>query len=288
MTELRYERPGNLDTVRSLLAENGSSAKVAAGGQSLMLMLRQGLLDLSVLVDISAVSELTGIELDDGTVRIGAATTYADLGSHAITSRVGGLADAVEVIADPQVRNMGTIGGAVCHADPSLDVLPVLLCLEADALIGSTSGTRRLPLDEFSNGYMMTDLGEDELLETIVYEQREAWGSSYVKLAAVAGGWATVGAAAAVRLSPGDETIESARVALSAVDDTPVRAPSVEAALRGAVLDPADVAGAARVVGEDIDPIDDLSGSAGYKTAMAETLTERAVIAAAERAKGGP
>ncbi len=284
--EPAYERPGDLPSVRALLAEHGEAAKLTAGGQSLMLLLRQGLLDPDVLVDISAVPALSGVEVADGTVTVGAATTYAELQSHPATARTGGLADAITVIADPQVRNMGTIGGAVSHADPALDVIPVLLCLDAWVRVGGVTGTRTVPLEAFLTGYMVTDLASEELIEAIRFEAGDGWASAYEKHATVKGGWATVGAAAAVRLSGDGGTIESVRVALAAVAETAVRAPSVEAALEGEPATRERVALATEHVRADIDPLDDLSGSANYKEAVAETVTERSIAAAIERAGG--
>lgn len=284
--DMGYERPRDLDTVRGLLAEHGSSAKLTAGGQSLMLLLRQGLLDPAVLVDISDVGALSGIEVEDGTVTVGAATTYSALESHPVAARTGGLADAISVIAGPQVRNMGTVGGAVSHADPALDVVPVLLSLDAKVRVGSTDGTRTVPLSEFSTGYMETDLRSDELVEAILFDDGDEWASAYEKHSNVKGGWATVGAAANVRLSSDGETVEAVRVALAAVADTAVRATSVEAELAGEPAAQARVAVAAERVRDDIDPLDDLSGSASYKAALAETMTERAVVSAIERAGG--
>lgn len=283
--EVRYERPKRRAQARELLADHGASAKLTAGGQSLSLLLRQNLLDPEVIVDISGISELEGVSVTDGVIEVGAVTTYDDLGGHAVSSDVGILGDAVSVIADPQVRNMGTIGGAVSHADPSLDLIPPLVCLGADVVVGSADGSRVVSLEEFTQGYMMTDLAKDELVEAVRFaEPDDATGSAYEKHSNVKGGWATVGAGAVVELD--SDTVADASVALAAVGDTAMRATSVEDALVGQDVSTEAIESTVADVSADIDPLDDISGSAGYKSAIAGTLTKRALQRAVERAGG--
>lgn len=283
---IRYERPETLDEARALLDQYGNDAKLTAGGQSLMLLMRQGLLDPEVIVDISEIPTLNGVTVEDGTARIGAVTTYAELLDHALSSRFTQLADAVHVIADPQVRNMGTVGGAVGHADPSLDLVSNLLCLDADVHLGSVDGERVVSLAEFCQGYMQTDLDSNELVEAVSFpDDADEWGSDYTKHSNVKGGWATVGAGTRVKLSD-DGRCEDVRVGLTAVADTAVRSPSVEDALRGEELDSDVLSAAAETVTQDIAPLDDLSGSTSYKEDLAVTLTERSLRSAVERAGG--
>jgi carbon-monoxide dehydrogenase medium subunit len=248
--------------------------------------LRQGLLDPSVVVDISEVPPLSGITVDDGTVRIGAATTYAALQAHAASSRFASLGDAIDVIADPQVRNMGTIGGAISHADPSLDIVPNLLCLDATVHLGSADGSRMVPVSEFCRGYMETDLQKNELVEGITFPELTAgWGSDYTKHSNVKGGWATVGVGSRIELSDAGRC-ETVRIGLTAVDTTAVRSPTAEEALTG--VEPTDeaISAAADAVVEDIDPIEDISGSVEYKENLAASLTRRSLRGAIERAGG--
>jgi carbon-monoxide dehydrogenase medium subunit len=283
--DVTYERPDERAQARALLAEHGRSAKLTAGNQSLSLLLRQNLLDPEVIVDISGVDELGGISVADGTVEVGAVTTYDELDDHAVSTDYPILGDAVSVIADPQVRNLGTIGGAVSHADPSLDIVPPLVCLGAEIVVGSTDGSRTVSLEDFAEGYMTTDLAKDELVEAVRFEAHgDATGSAYEKHSNVKGGWATVGAGAVVTVDDGQ--VDDLRVALAAVGDTTVRATSVESALVGEPATSEAVADAAEAVVDDIDPLDDISGSASYKASLAQTLTKRAVASGIERAGG--
>lgn len=287
-SSIRYERPETVDTAREILDEHGHDAKLTAGGQSLMLLMRQGLLDPDVVVDISEIPALNGITVDEGRVRIGAATTYNELGSHRVSSQFAALGDAVDVIADPQVRNMGTIGGAVGHADPSLDIVPNLLCLDAAVHLGGIDGERTVPLSEFCLGYMETDLAPNELVEAVSFPaDADDWGSDYTKHSNIKGGWATVGAGSRVKLDE-DGRCTDVRVGLTAVAETAVRSPSVEASLENEVPDGDTIASVAPDVVDDIAPLDDLSGSASYKEDLAVTLTERSLRAAVDRAGGIP
>ena len=287
--EVRYERPNERSRVRELLATHGTSAKLVAGGQTLSLLLRQRLVDPAVIIDISGVSELDGVSVTDGRIEIGAVTTYDDLGRHAVSTDLQIFDDAISVIADRQVRNLGTIGGAVSHADPSLDIVPPLLCLHADVVVGSLDGIRVVPLEAFMVDYMMADLAEDELVEAIQFDApTNLWGSAYEKLSNVKGGWATVGAGSVIELDSAGERITDASVALAAVGDTAVRATSVEDALIDEPVSAERLTLAAKGVTADIDPLDDISGSAAYKSRMAETLTRRSLLTAVERAGGEP
>lgn len=284
--DVEYHRPEALDAVHDLLDRHGQDAKIVAGGQSLLLLLRQDMIDPGIIVDITDVDELHGVTETDDTVRIGATTTYTDLESGSITDRYEVINDAVGVIADQQVRNAGTIGGAVSHADPYLDIIPPLLCLDAQVNISGSEGTRTLPLEEFCWGYLETDLQSSEIVESITFERDPVNSGAYVKVSNVHGGWATVGVAATVTLSDNDGTIEDVHVALAGVGDTAVRASTVEAELAGQPPSDAAVESAGDAVTEDIDPLGDLTGSAEYKSKVARNLTERCVNSAIERTGG--
>lgn len=282
--EPAYYAPDSLTAARQRL-EAADDPLVIAGGQTLMLLLRQGFVDADALVDVTRVPSMSGISTEGDTATVGATATYADLADHSLADRVGMLGDACAVIADRQVRNAGTVGGAVCHADPSFDVLAPLLAIAADLRLVGDEGTRRLPLSEFLVGHMQTALRADELLESIRFEvPGPARGSAYEKHAPVEGGWTTVGAAAAVEVEDG--TFTDPRVALAAVGDTTVRARSVEAALAGEPADDDAIEAASGAVVEDVDPIDDRAGSAAYKRRLAETLVERSLATARDRAGG--
>lgn len=285
--ETTYERPDGRTQARELLAEHGQAAKLTAGGQSLSLLLQQNLLDPEMIIDISGIAELDGASVTDGIVEIGAVTTYEGLANHAVSTDQQILGDAISVIADPQVRNLGTIGGAISHADPSLDIVPPLMCLDADVIVGSADGSRAISLEEFAQGYMITDLAKDELVEAVRFDELAgATGSAYEKHSKVKGGWATVGAGAVVELGSDREQLADVSVALAAVGDTSVRATSVEDALTGESVDATSIESASDEVATDIDPLDDISGSATYKSSLAQTLTKRALQTAAERAGG--
>lgn len=283
--EPAYHAPDSVEAACRQLAA-AEDPTVVAGGQTLMLLVRQGFVEADAFVDVSGVPTMSGITVEDGTVSLGATTTYADLAAHDASDRARLLGDACEVIADPQVRAMGTLGGAVCHADPSFDVLAPLLCLDAELRLADGESDRTLPLGEFLVGHMRTGLEDGELLETIRFDvPGPDRGTAYVKHASVKGGWTTVGAAAALDVEDG--TVAAPRVALTAVGDTAIRSPAVEAELRGAPAEPDALAAASEAVVDDVDPIGDRAGSALYKRRLATTLVERALTRALERAGGG-
>lgn len=285
MSKPEYKTPQTPQAAHELIERSGPNGKIVAGGQSLSLLMRQGLLNPDVIIDITTVPEFNDITVDGDRIRIGATTTYTDLENNDLSEKISVLGDAIDVIADRQVKNMGTIGGALSHADPSLDIIPPLLCLDAEVEIGSVNGTRTVPLAEFAFGYMTTDLEKEELVEAVAFD-RPAGGSSYQKHANVKGGWATVGAAARVVLSDDGESIEDARLALTAVADTAVRANSVESALVGEGTSAETITTAADLVVDDIDPLEDISGSVEYKERLAKSLSKRALRAAVKRAGG--
>lgn len=283
-----YVTPDSVQEACRILATHGPDAKVVAGGQSLSLLLRQGLLDPDVIVDISDLPEIDGITDRDGLVRIGATTTYSELGTTSPVADIGVLADAVDVIADEQVRNLGTIGGAVAHADPSLDILPPLRCLDTTVEVAGPDGTRRLPLAEFYEGYMETTLSDGELVAGLTVEAPGPFtGTAYEKYAAVAGGWATVGVASSLTLADDGKTIQEATVSLTAVDDTPVRARSAEERLSGEPATQSSLEAAAPRIPDDINPLADLSGSVSYKETLAVRLGTRSLERSLTRASGG-
>lgn len=284
MTETAYARPESVESARRRLADSDGMTKVVAGGQTLMLLVRQGFVDADTLVDVTDVPELNGVTVDDNTARIGAATTYSDLAGHDLAETVGMFGDACEVIADPQVRNMGTIGGALGHADPAFDLPPTLCCLDAVVEIGSADGERSIPVADFLVGHMTTDLQPTELIEGVRFSVDSERGSAYEKHAQGGDGWAAVGVAAAVRVDDGQ--FADVRVSLAAVADTAIRSQAVERALTGEIVRETSIATASEAVLDDIDPLDDRSGSAAYKEHLAPVMVERALERALERAGG--
>lgn len=281
-----YFAPETVEAARERLAEIDGIAKVLAGGQTLALLLRQGFVPADALVDVSRIPSLSGVALGDDRARIGATTTYADLAAHDLADRVAMLGDACDSIGDRQVRNAGTIGGAICHADPAFDLVPPLLCLDATLRIGDADETRTLPLSSFFVGHMRTALDEDELLEAVEVDlpDPDRSGSAYEKHSTVEAGWATVGAAARVTLDDG--AFETVRVGLTAVADSGVRSPAVEAALTGDPVTDEAIAAASEAATGDIDPLSDRAGSAEYKRRLTPTIVGRALRRATRRAGG--
>lgn len=281
-----YYVPETVEEAAQRLAGADDSVKIIAGGQTLTLLLRQGFLEPSAFLDVTNIQSMSGVSIDGNRVDIGATTTYDDLLTHGISSNVEMLEDACSVIGDRQVRGLGTVGGAVCHADPALDIIAPLHALEASVTLVNEAEHRTVPLDEFFVGHMETARGETELLTSIQCRlpATERWGTAYEKHARVEGGWATVGVAATVALTDG--TISDVRIALTAVADSSVRASTAEAELTGERVSEHAIEQASQAVAADIDPIDDISGSARYKTQLAETLTDRTLRRAIERAGG--
>ncbi|WP_161625150.1 FAD binding domain-containing protein [Halosimplex carlsbadense] len=283
-----YHRPETVEAACRRLRDADGRARVVAGGQTLMPLVRQGLVDTDAFVDVSAIPALSGVAREDGRATVGATTTYAELAAHELSDRVAALGEACAVVADRQVRSLGTVGGAVAHGDPTFDLLAPLRALDAEVRLAAPDGRRRVPLDSFLVGHLRTDRREDELVTGVTVERPEPGrsGSAYERHAAVESGRATAGVAARVALADG--AFETVRVACSAVADTPARAHAVEDKSVGEAATADVVAAASERVSEDIDPIDDEAGSATYKRRLAATLTERSLLAAVRRAGGSP
>jgi carbon-monoxide dehydrogenase medium subunit len=287
-----YVRPATVDEAITALADE--DAKVLAGGQSLIPLLRLRLAAPSVLVDLGGIGDLRGVREDGDDLVIGAMTTYATILRDPLVARHAALlAQATATVGDRQVRHLGTVGGGLSHGDPAGDLPAVAVALDATMELAGPGGRRSVPAEEFFVDYLTTALGHDEVLTSVRVPKREGWASHYEKFNRVAQGWALVGVAALVRRENGGSAggIAEARVALTNVGPTPVRARAVEAALAGgAGGEPAAlVAAAAAHAGEGTRPSDDLSASAEYRTHLARVLTERALLAALGTRQGaGP
>src|SRR5512141_1638476 len=277
-----YTRAGSVDEALHILASD-SGAKVIAGGQSLLPLMKLRLAAPSTLVDIGRLGELRGVEkLDDGRLAVGALTTYAELmDSPAI--HYGVLRDALPTIGDVQVRNRGTVGGAVAHADPSSDLPAALLALDAELVLQSASGTREVKADGFFQGAFATGLAHGELLTQVrLPAPLDNAGSAYASLEQPASGYAMVGVAAVVIVGPGN-VIEWAGIGVTGVSDHPYRAKEVEDALVGTDGSASAIAAAAaKVVGERSVNADIHAGRE-YRAAMAVVYTRRAIEAALAR-----
>jgi carbon-monoxide dehydrogenase medium subunit len=277
--EFEYVRAGSVDEAVAALGEHGDDAKVMAGGQSLIPLLRLRLSYPDVVVAVGRVEEMAGVREDGDHLVIGAMTTHHEvMHDDLVRAHCGLLAEATATVADPAVRHRGTFGGALAHADPAGDLPAVALALGAEMVVAGGGGRRTVPASEFFLDYLQTAVEPDELLvEVRVPKLGEGWGFRYEKFHRVAQSWAIVGVAAAVQRSNG--TIEQVRVALTNMGATPVRARAVEEALSGAAPD--GIAAAAENAAEGTSPPSDLNGRADYREHLARVLTRRAVAAAA-------
>jgi carbon-monoxide dehydrogenase medium subunit len=271
-----YVRPTTLDEALGLLA-GGGDAKVLAGGQSLLPLLKLRLAGAARLIDIGRIGELRGIRSTaDGGTSIGALTTYSDLETAPLATRYGCLAEALPLIADIQVRNRGTIGGSVAHADPASDIPAVLLALDATFVARSKGGERRIAASSFFNGAFHTALTEGELLTEIVLGPIAAGGgSAYRKLSQPASGYSIVGVAAVVARSGGK--ITAARIGITGGGDAAYRASAVESAIVGSDGSAGAIASAAAHATDGQTVASDIHADATYRARMAAVYVRRAI-----------
>jgi aerobic carbon-monoxide dehydrogenase medium subunit len=275
-----YVKPSSVEEAVRALAEGGEDAKILAGGQSLLPVLRLRLAAPTLLVDLGGIAELRGIREDGDRIAIGAMTPYYDIvRDDLVNTHVRLLAQATETVADNQVRHLGTLGGSLAHADPAGDLGATALALEAEMVIAGSSGTRTVPAAEFFTDYFTTAIGEDEILTEIRFPKYTGWGSHYEKFNRTAQAWSMVAIAAALRVEGG--TIAEARVALTNMGTTPIRATGVEQALVGQAPTAEAVRAAAERVTEGTAAPSDADAAADYREHLAKVLTGRAVLAAA-------
>jgi aerobic carbon-monoxide dehydrogenase medium subunit len=267
-----YIRPSTVEDAVNALADAGEEGKVLAGGQSLLPVLRLRLAAPALLVDLGSLSQLRGIRADGDTVAIGAMTTHAELAAASIPL----LSAAAATIGDRQVRHRGTVGGSLAHADPAGDLPTVAVALDAEMVIAGQDGRRTLPASEFFVDYFTTALRPGELLVEVRVPRLDGWGTHYAKVNRTAQAWATVAVAAAVRRSNGG--IAEARIALTNMGPTPVRAHAAEQAVAAS----SSVEEAAALATQGTSPSSDTTASAGYREHLARVLTRRALSAAAE------
>jgi len=276
-----YVAPASVAEAVSALSEAGEDAKVLAGGQSLIPVLRLRLSYPTVLVDLRKIGDLRGVREEGNELVIGAMTRHADvLGDPLIRQYAGLVAEAAATVADPAVRHRGTFGGALAHADPAGDLAAVALALDAQLVAEGPSGGRTIAAAEFFLDYLQTSLSPDEVLVEVRMPKLEGqWGVAYEKFNRTAQAWAIVGAAVAVRRDNG--SLAESRVALTNMGSTPVRARAVEAALAGATADAGTIREAASHAAEGTTAPSDLSGASDYREHLARVLTERALVKAA-------
>jgi carbon-monoxide dehydrogenase medium subunit len=275
-----YVAPTTIAEAVTALGEAGEDAKILAGGQSLIPVLRLRMAFPTVLVDLGKVDELRGVSEDGSSIVIGAMTRHSDvIDDPLVKQHAGLLAEATGTVADPAVRHRGTFGGALAHADPAGDLAAVALALDAELVAEGPGGRRAIPAKDFFLDYLETALSPDEILAAVRIPKLEgSWGYRYEKFNRVAQAWAIVGVAAAVRTDGG--SVAEARIGLTNMGSTPVRASSVESALAGA-SDIAAVRAAAQSAAEGTSPPSDLGAQGDYRAHLARILTGRAVAAAA-------
>lgn len=276
-----YLAPTSVADALAALAEHGDDAKVMAGGQSLLPILRMRLNAPEVVIDLTGVEDLRGISDEGEALRIGAMTTYQDvLDSDLVAEHAELLIKAITEVADPQIRHRGTVGGALVHADPAGDVGAPVLALDAELVITGADGQERtVAASEFFVDLFETAVGEGELLTAIRVPKHTGWGSDYQKFVRVSHQWSIVGVAALVRAEGG--SIAEAKVALTNMGSTPLRASSVEQALVGREATEEALREVCAAVGNGTDPPSDLNGDADYRRHLAGVLTRRAVLSAA-------
>ena len=276
--EFDYVAPGSLDDVVAALREGGEDAKLLAGGHSLLPLMKLRFAAPSLLVDLRRVPGLSGIQREDGSWRIGAMTTHTAMAEGGL-----GLASAVaSTIADPQVRNRGTLGGSLAHGDPASDQPAIMLMTEATMTVRGGAGQREIAAADFFQDYLTTAVGPDEVVTEIRMPALDGYGYGQHKFNRRKEDWAMVAAAALVRRGA-DGTCEDVRVGLTHMASTPLRARAVEDALRGQPLTPESIAAAAEQAAEGTDPPADLNATEDYKRHLARVLTRRAL----EDAAGG-
>jgi len=276
-----YVAPASVADAVAALAQGGEDAKVLAGGQSLIPVLRLRLSYPTVLVDLRKVDGLRGVREDGTDLVIGAMTRHADVVKDPLIQQYAALvAEAAATVADPAVRHRGTFGGALAHADPAGDLAAVALALDAQLVAEGPGGRRSIAAADFFQDYLQTALSPDELLVEVRVPKLEGqWGVAYEKFNRTAQSWAIVGAAAAIRRENG--SIAEARIGLTNMGSVPVRAGTVEAALAGAPAEAGAVAEAAAHAADGTSAPSDLSGQADYREHLARVLTRRAVLTAA-------
>jgi len=278
-----YHAPTTLADALALMSRLGSDAKLLAGGHSLLPMMKLRFANPEHLIDLNRIDALRGIREDGNTVVVGAMTVENDLiTSPILQARVPLLCEAARLIADPQVRSRGTIGGDIAHGDPGNDHPALAIALDATLVLVGPNGTRSVPADGFFLGTYMTQMAEDEILTELHFPALEAGaGCAYEKLKRKTGDWATAGAAVVMRMKGG--VVDSVRIALTNVGPTALRANDAEDALRGKPLDDASIDAAVAAARAICDPQDDLRGDIAYKTAMAGEMVRRALRKAASR-----
>jgi aerobic carbon-monoxide dehydrogenase medium subunit len=275
-----YKAPTSLDEALELLSSAGDDAKIIAGGQSLLPVLKLRLAAPELLIDLAKIDSLKGVRDDGDAIVIGAMTTHFEVSQDPLVAEHASLiAKCIETVADPQVRHRGTFGGACSHADPASDIPAPTLALDAEFVIAGPGGQRTVAAADFFQDLFTTAVGDDEILTEVRVPKYTGWGSAYEKFVRVAQQWAIVGVAATARTESG--AIAEARIGLTNMGATPVRARAAEQALVGVAVEPDAIAAALSNIAEGTAPPTDLNGDPEYRRHLASILGRRAVLAAA-------
>ncbi|WP_018682532.1 FAD binding domain-containing protein [Actinokineospora enzanensis] len=278
-TAFDYLAPSTVDDAVRVLADAGEDAKVIAGGQSLVPVLRMRLAAPTTLVDLGRIAELRGIRDDGDALVIGAMTTHHDVRRDPlVATHTALLRAATDTVADPQVRHRGTFGGALAHADPAGDLLAPALALEAEMVVCGMDGRRAVAARDFFVDYFTTALRPDEILVEVRVPKHTGWGAHYEKFSRVAQAWSIVAVAAAVQAEDG--VITQARVGLTNMSSVPVRAHAVEDALVGRPATVESIRAAAELAAEGTRPAGDGNADVAYRQHLARVLTTRALVTA--------
>jgi aerobic carbon-monoxide dehydrogenase medium subunit len=277
--QFEYVAPTTLEDALQALSEAGDDAKIIAGGQSLLPVLRMRLNAPEVVIDLGRIESLRGVRDDGDAIVVGALTTHSDVVTddlvkeHALL-----LSKAAAEVADNQIRHRGTFGGALAHADPAGDMGAAALALGAEYVIAGAGGTRTVAAGDFFVDLFETAIGEDEILTEIRIPKHTGWGAHYEKFVRVAHQWPIVAVAATVKVDGG--TISEARIGLTNMGSTALRASATEAALAGAPATEDGVRAAADRAADGTNPPSDLNGDSDYRKHLATVLTRRAVLKA--------
>jgi carbon-monoxide dehydrogenase medium subunit len=274
--EFDYVAPESLDEVFTALSEGGEDAKLLAGGHSLLPLMKLRLAAPSLLVDLRRVPDLSGISSNGG-VTIGAMTTHTAIAN----AGLGLISEVSSTIADPQVRNRGTLGGSLAHGDPASDQPAILLAFEGSVTVRGAGGDERtIAGADLFEDYLTTAVGEDEVITSVNYPALDGYGFGYEKFNRRKEDWAMVAVSALVKKAS-DGSCEDVRIGLTHMSNVPLRATAAEAALRGGALDAAAIAAAAEQAAEGTHPPGDLNASPDYKRHLARVLCRRALEQAA-------
>ena len=271
-----YVAPDTLDQAIQALSDGGEDAKLLAGGHSLLPLMKLRLAAPSLLVDLRKVPDMRGIERADGGWRIGALTTHSEL-EH--KPELGIVAVAAGTIADPQVRNRGTIAGSLVHGDPASDLPAVLLIHDGSVTVQGSGGERTIPAAELFRDYLETSVGPDEVVTEVSIPALDGWGFGYQKFNRRSEDWAMVAVSAVLKVTDGQ--VEDVRIGLTNMGPIPLRAVAVEEELRKSPLSEVSIGTAADLAADGTDPPADLNASADYKRHLARVLCRRALEEAA-------